>query len=232
MNPSYTVPALPSHPQGAAQSLPYRQYLTDLSTSLFSFVLPLLPTAEELATKEEVRGLIERLIKTIEPSSRLASFGSSCNSFGLRNSGESVGGAVNGCGMSARSKGRGDDEDWSAGWQALERRFQRHRRRPKSRRNDENCKRCSSTSSPLAGRDVVPLEPHPVIWGQPVTPWDADLQFVNACQMCEGRAVRLKRMEDVRVPDVCAGVAVGEAISQARCPVSLQMCRDIAQPTT
>ncbi|GHJ84656.1 hypothetical protein NliqN6_1058 [Naganishia liquefaciens] len=86
MNPSYTVPALPSHPQGAAQSLPYRQYLTDLSTSLFSFVLPLLPTAEELATKEEVRGLIERLIKTIEPSSRLASFGSSCNSFGLRNS--------------------------------------------------------------------------------------------------------------------------------------------------
>jgi hypothetical protein len=89
MNPSYTVPALPSHPQGAAQSLPYRQYLTDLSTSLFSFVLPLLPTAEELATKEEVRGLIERLIKTIEPSSRLASFGSSCNSFGLRNSGES-----------------------------------------------------------------------------------------------------------------------------------------------
>ncbi|KAJ9104512.1 hypothetical protein QFC21_002008 [Naganishia friedmannii] len=90
MNPSYTVPALPSHPQGAAQSLPYRQYLTDLSTSLFSFVLPLLPTAEELATKEEVRGLIERLIKTIEPSSRLASFGSSCNSFGLRNSGARV----------------------------------------------------------------------------------------------------------------------------------------------
>lgn len=90
MNPSYTVPAMPAHPQGGGgpHALSTRQYLTDLSTSLFSFVLPLLPTAEELATKEEVRVLIERLIKTIEPSSRLASFGSSCNSFGLRNSGE------------------------------------------------------------------------------------------------------------------------------------------------
>jgi len=36
-----------------------------------------------------VRGLIEKLIKNIEPSARLLSFGSSCNSFGLRNSGES-----------------------------------------------------------------------------------------------------------------------------------------------
>jgi hypothetical protein len=35
-----------------------------------------------------VRGLIEKLIKNIEPSARLLSFGSSCNSFGLRNSGE------------------------------------------------------------------------------------------------------------------------------------------------
>lgn len=34
-----------------------------------------------------VRGLVEKLIKTIEPSARLLSFGSSCNSFGLRNSG-------------------------------------------------------------------------------------------------------------------------------------------------
>lgn len=75
----------PHHPH---QSVAWRQYLTDLSTSLFSFVLPLLPTPEELATKEEVRVLIEKLIKTIEPSSRLLSFGSSCNSFGLRNSGE------------------------------------------------------------------------------------------------------------------------------------------------
>lgn len=36
-----------------------------------------------------VRGLIEKLIKSIEPSARLLSFGSSCNSFGLRNSGTS-----------------------------------------------------------------------------------------------------------------------------------------------
>ncbi|BEJ14614.1 hypothetical protein CspHIS471_0403810 [Cutaneotrichosporon sp. HIS471] len=64
----------------------HRRFLSDLSTSLFSFVLPLLPTSEELTIKEEVRTLIEKLIKTIEPSARLLSFGSSCNSFGLRNS--------------------------------------------------------------------------------------------------------------------------------------------------
>ncbi|RXK37596.1 hypothetical protein M231_05138 [Tremella mesenterica] len=64
----------------------HRRFLNDLSSSLFSFVLPLLPTNEELHVKEEVRGLIEKLIKTIEPSARLLSFGSSCNSFGLRNS--------------------------------------------------------------------------------------------------------------------------------------------------
>ena len=34
-----------------------------------------------------VRVLIEKLIKTLEPSARLLTFGSSCNSFGLRNSG-------------------------------------------------------------------------------------------------------------------------------------------------
>ncbi|WWD22056.1 hypothetical protein CI109_106544 [Kwoniella shandongensis] len=64
----------------------HRRFLNDLSTSLFSFVLPLLPTSEELNVKEEVRGLIEKLIKGLEPSARLLSFGSSCNSFGLRNS--------------------------------------------------------------------------------------------------------------------------------------------------
>ncbi|WVQ84006.1 hypothetical protein IAT38_006151 [Cryptococcus sp. DSM 104549] len=64
----------------------HRRFLNDLSTSLFSFVLPLLPPSEELSVKEEVRGLIEKLIKTLEPSARLLSFGSSCNSFGLRNS--------------------------------------------------------------------------------------------------------------------------------------------------
>ncbi|XAO24786.1 hypothetical protein I312_103592 [Cryptococcus bacillisporus CA1280] len=64
----------------------HRRFLNDLSTSLFSFVLPLLPPSEELSVKEEVRCLIEKLIKGLEPSARLLSFGSSCNSFGLRNS--------------------------------------------------------------------------------------------------------------------------------------------------
>jgi terminal uridylyltransferase len=31
----------------------HRRFLTDLSSSLFSFVLPLLPTNEELTVKEE-----------------------------------------------------------------------------------------------------------------------------------------------------------------------------------
>ncbi|WVQ76777.1 hypothetical protein IAR50_006451 [Cryptococcus sp. DSM 104548] len=64
----------------------HRRFLNDLSTSLFSFVLPLLPPSEELSVKEEVRCLIEKLIQSLEPSARLLSFGSSCNSFGLRNS--------------------------------------------------------------------------------------------------------------------------------------------------
>ena len=46
-------------------------------------------TEAVVLTKDyRVRGLIEKLIKTIEPSARLLSFGSSCNSFGLRNSGQ------------------------------------------------------------------------------------------------------------------------------------------------
>lgn len=44
---------------------------------------------EEHLLIRRVRGLIEKLVKTIEPSARLLSFGSSQNSFGLRNSGES-----------------------------------------------------------------------------------------------------------------------------------------------
>ena len=41
-------------------------------------------------TQRRVRALIERLVKTIEPSARLLAFGSSQNSFGLRNSGMSL----------------------------------------------------------------------------------------------------------------------------------------------
>ena len=45
---------------------------------------------EELAVKEDVRKLLERLIRTIEPESRLLSFGSTANGFSLRNSGQST----------------------------------------------------------------------------------------------------------------------------------------------
>ena len=62
----------------------------DLSQCLFDFVIQLLPTPEELAVKEDVRKLLERLIRSIEPESRLLSFGSTANGFSLRNSGECV----------------------------------------------------------------------------------------------------------------------------------------------
>ena len=64
-----------------------QQFCADLSQCLFDFVVQLLPTAEELAIKEDVRKLLERLIRTIEPDSRLLSFGSTANGFSLRNSG-------------------------------------------------------------------------------------------------------------------------------------------------
>jgi terminal uridylyltransferase len=38
----------------------HRRFLTDLSSSLFSFVLPLLPTQEERAVKEEYVGGLHR----------------------------------------------------------------------------------------------------------------------------------------------------------------------------
>ncbi|KAL1720359.1 hypothetical protein EV715DRAFT_250393 [Schizophyllum commune] len=62
------------------------RYLADLSHCLFDFVIQLLPTAEEMSVKEDVRKLLERLIRTIEPESRLLSFGSTANGFSLRNS--------------------------------------------------------------------------------------------------------------------------------------------------
>lgn len=64
-----------------------RRFVADLSQCLLDFVLQLMPTADELAVKEDVRKLLERLIRTIEPDSRLLSFGSTANSFSLRNSG-------------------------------------------------------------------------------------------------------------------------------------------------
>ena len=67
-----------------------QRFVTELSQRLFEFVIQLLPTQEEMAVKEDVRKLLERLIRTIEPDSRLLSFGSTANGFSLRNSGESL----------------------------------------------------------------------------------------------------------------------------------------------
>ncbi|TFK96097.1 hypothetical protein BDV98DRAFT_338843 [Pterulicium gracile] len=63
-----------------------QRFSAELSKCLFDFVIQLLPTPEELAVKEDVRKLLERLIRTIEPNSRLLSFGSTANGFSLRNS--------------------------------------------------------------------------------------------------------------------------------------------------
>jgi DNA polymerase sigma len=66
-----------------------QRFLAEFSQCLVDFVIQLLPTVEELAVKEDVRKLLERLIRTIEPDSRLLSFGSTANGFSLRNSGRS-----------------------------------------------------------------------------------------------------------------------------------------------
>ena len=63
------------------------RFVVELSQCLFDFVIQLLPTQEEMAVKEDVRKLLEHLIRTIEPESRLLSFGSTANGFSLRNSG-------------------------------------------------------------------------------------------------------------------------------------------------
>ncbi|KAJ7075645.1 hypothetical protein B0H15DRAFT_866182 [Mycena belliarum] len=83
--------AYPQPPDGPDAS-PHRRmpsrhrFVADLSQCLFDFVIQLLPTQEEMAVKEDVRKLLERLIRTIEPDSRLLSFGSTANGFSLRNS--------------------------------------------------------------------------------------------------------------------------------------------------
>ncbi|OJA17826.1 hypothetical protein AZE42_06159 [Rhizopogon vesiculosus] len=64
----------------------HRFFAVELSQALFDFVIQRLPTQEEMAVKEDVRKLLERLIRTIEPDSRLLSFGSTANGFSLRNS--------------------------------------------------------------------------------------------------------------------------------------------------
>jgi len=62
-------------------------FMADLTGCLYTFVIQLLPTPEEVSVKEDVRKLLERLIRSIEPNSRLLSFGSTANGFALRNSG-------------------------------------------------------------------------------------------------------------------------------------------------
>ena len=85
---------LPSHhhhpDQPRRNSASKQKFLLEFSQCLVDFVVQLLPTVDELAVKEDVRKLLERLIRTIEPESRLLSFGSTANGFSLRNSGPST----------------------------------------------------------------------------------------------------------------------------------------------
>ncbi|KAL0578064.1 hypothetical protein V5O48_003926 [Marasmius crinis-equi] len=73
-----------TNPQRRLQSK--QRFVTELSQCLVDFVIQLLPTQEEMQVKEDVRKLLERLIRTIEPQSRLLSFGSTANGFSLKNS--------------------------------------------------------------------------------------------------------------------------------------------------
>ena len=76
------------HPnQPRRNSASKQKFVLEFSQCLVDFVVQLLPTVEELAIKEDVRKLLERLIRTIEPESRLLSFGSTANGFSLKNSG-------------------------------------------------------------------------------------------------------------------------------------------------
>ena len=80
----------PHHQQPRRNSSSKQKFLLEFSQCLVDFVVQLLPTVEELAVKEDVRKLLERLIRTLEPESRLLSFGSTANGFSLRNSGPSI----------------------------------------------------------------------------------------------------------------------------------------------
>lgn len=77
-NQNYTPAAVQSTPR---RHISKQRFVADLSQCLYDFVIQLLPTAEEMAVKEDVRKLLERLIRTIEPNSRLLSFGSSANGY-------------------------------------------------------------------------------------------------------------------------------------------------------
>ncbi|KAI0033512.1 hypothetical protein K488DRAFT_47592, partial [Vararia minispora EC-137] len=84
--PTASSPSAPSKHSRPASHLSRQRFNQEFSQCLFDFVIQLLPTPEELAVKEDVRKLLERLIRTIEPDSRLLSFGSTANGFSLRHS--------------------------------------------------------------------------------------------------------------------------------------------------
>ena len=84
-----TLPYVHTKSQRSRHVSKHQFFIVELSQALFDFVIQLLPTTEEMAVKEDVRKLLERLIRTIEPGSRLLSFGSTANGFSLRNSGHS-----------------------------------------------------------------------------------------------------------------------------------------------
>jgi len=77
---SPSSPPVPNHRLASSK----QKFASDLSQCLCDFVVQLLPTQEELVVREDVRKLLERLIRTIEPHSRLLSFGSNANGFSLR----------------------------------------------------------------------------------------------------------------------------------------------------
>ncbi|KAG8215302.1 hypothetical protein J3R82DRAFT_8891 [Butyriboletus roseoflavus] len=81
-----SLPYVHTQNQRSRHASKHRFFIVELSQALFDFVIQLLPTTEEMAVKEDVRKLLERLIRTIEPGSRLLSFGSTANGFSLRNS--------------------------------------------------------------------------------------------------------------------------------------------------
>lgn len=83
-----SLPFVHTQNQRGRHASKHRFFIVELSQALFDFVIQLLPTTEEMAVKEDVRKLLERLIRTIEPGSRLLSFGSTANGFSLRNSGQ------------------------------------------------------------------------------------------------------------------------------------------------
>ncbi|KAH9476954.1 Terminal uridylyltransferase cid1 [Psilocybe cubensis] len=86
LHQQYHPPSTASTPPMQRRQATKQRFVAELSQCLFDFVIQLLPTQEEMAVKEDVRKLLERLIRTIEPDSRLLSFGSTANGFSLRNS--------------------------------------------------------------------------------------------------------------------------------------------------